>query len=68
MHPSGASGINSEAAPGPAQFKLRTPEPFLHVRRSKLRANAIWSQRWQILRSSPHGRPVGVESLSLIHI
>eukprot|EP00969_Alexandrium_andersonii_P257259 11373743-Alexandrium_andersonii.AAC.1 len=25
-HPSGASGTNSEAAPGPVQFKLRSPE------------------------------------------
>eukprot|EP00969_Alexandrium_andersonii_P155378 6869148-Alexandrium_andersonii.AAC.1 len=28
--PSGTSGINFEAVPGPAQFKLRAPETILH--------------------------------------
>eukprot|EP00969_Alexandrium_andersonii_P169195 7479713-Alexandrium_andersonii.AAC.1 len=40
-----------EAAPGPAQFKLRTPEAMLYVWQLKLRARAIWSQRWQIFAS-----------------
>eukprot|EP00969_Alexandrium_andersonii_P263008 11626319-Alexandrium_andersonii.AAC.1 len=31
MHPSGDSGINVEAVPGPAQFKLRTPQALSHV-------------------------------------
>eukprot|EP00969_Alexandrium_andersonii_P151698 6707775-Alexandrium_andersonii.AAC.1 len=34
-HPSGASGINFEADPGPVQFKLRTPEAIVHVRQFK---------------------------------
>eukprot|EP00969_Alexandrium_andersonii_P101743 4490660-Alexandrium_andersonii.AAC.1 len=31
MHSFGASGTISEAALGPAQFKLSTPEAILHV-------------------------------------
>eukprot|EP00969_Alexandrium_andersonii_P243589 10760814-Alexandrium_andersonii.AAC.1 len=30
MHPSGASGATFEAVSGPAQFKLRTPQPISH--------------------------------------
>eukprot|EP00969_Alexandrium_andersonii_P321759 14216658-Alexandrium_andersonii.AAC.1 len=33
MHPSGASGTKFEAPLGPAQFKVRTPESIVHVRR-----------------------------------
>eukprot|EP00969_Alexandrium_andersonii_P138708 6134114-Alexandrium_andersonii.AAC.1 len=36
--PSGASGINAEAALGPAQFKLRTLDILVHARQSKPRA------------------------------
>eukprot|EP00969_Alexandrium_andersonii_P309248 13666070-Alexandrium_andersonii.AAC.1 len=31
MHPSGASGINFEAVPGPAKLKLRPPQATSHV-------------------------------------
>eukprot|EP00969_Alexandrium_andersonii_P004226 182832-Alexandrium_andersonii.AAC.1 len=30
-HPSRASGMNCEAIPGPAQFKLRTHQAMAHV-------------------------------------
>eukprot|EP00969_Alexandrium_andersonii_P241627 10669401-Alexandrium_andersonii.AAC.1 len=40
MHPSGASGTNFEVVPGPAQFKLRTPEASLHVTHGGLRIEA----------------------------
>eukprot|EP00969_Alexandrium_andersonii_P183566 8111280-Alexandrium_andersonii.AAC.1 len=36
-HPSGASGTNFEAAPGPAQFQVRTPEASVHVTLGGLR-------------------------------
>eukprot|EP00969_Alexandrium_andersonii_P297992 13170509-Alexandrium_andersonii.AAC.1 len=43
MHPSRASGTNSEDAPGPAQFKVRTPEAILHFMHGRLRIEADWS-------------------------
>eukprot|EP00969_Alexandrium_andersonii_P037324 1635745-Alexandrium_andersonii.AAC.2 len=40
-HPSGASGTNFDAGPGPAQFKLRTPpEAILHFALGGLRIKA----------------------------
>eukprot|EP00969_Alexandrium_andersonii_P304084 13441952-Alexandrium_andersonii.AAC.1 len=33
-HPSRAPGASFEAVPGPAQFKVRTPEAMLHVSNS----------------------------------
>eukprot|EP00969_Alexandrium_andersonii_P369957 15476249-Alexandrium_andersonii.AAC.1 len=35
-HPSGASGINCEDVPRPAQFTIRTPEVIVHCRLFKL--------------------------------
>eukprot|EP00969_Alexandrium_andersonii_P285853 12638269-Alexandrium_andersonii.AAC.1 len=60
MHPSGASGIDVEATPGPAQ---RTPDAILHVRQFQLRELVIWSQRWADIGSAAArgscGRVVG---------
>eukprot|EP00969_Alexandrium_andersonii_P034643 1515587-Alexandrium_andersonii.AAC.1 len=40
MHPSRASGTSFEAAPGPAQFQVRTPEAILRFREGGLRIEA----------------------------
>eukprot|EP00969_Alexandrium_andersonii_P099237 4376733-Alexandrium_andersonii.AAC.1 len=41
IHPSGVVGFNFEAAIGPVQFKLRTPEAIPHARHFKLRMLVI---------------------------
>eukprot|EP00969_Alexandrium_andersonii_P331716 14660192-Alexandrium_andersonii.AAC.1 len=38
--PAGASGSNSEAVLGPAQFKLRAPRAIVYVRQGRLRNQA----------------------------
>eukprot|EP00969_Alexandrium_andersonii_P212004 9362905-Alexandrium_andersonii.AAC.1 len=47
-HPSGASGTNFGAVPGPAQFKLRTPDAVLRIRKGWMRIEADCStdRRW----------------------
>eukprot|EP00969_Alexandrium_andersonii_P331735 14661234-Alexandrium_andersonii.AAC.1 len=40
MHPSGAPGANFEAAVGPPQFQVRTPEAILHFTHGRLRIEA----------------------------
>eukprot|EP00969_Alexandrium_andersonii_P323500 14293317-Alexandrium_andersonii.AAC.1 len=40
MHPSGGSGTNLGAVPGPAQFQVRTPEAIPHVTHGGLRIEA----------------------------
>eukprot|EP00969_Alexandrium_andersonii_P145726 6444990-Alexandrium_andersonii.AAC.1 len=46
MHPSGGSGTRFEAAPGPAQFKLRAPDAVLHVPHGGLRIEGDCSTDW----------------------
>eukprot|EP00969_Alexandrium_andersonii_P247611 10941350-Alexandrium_andersonii.AAC.1 len=59
MHPSGASGINFEAVPGPAQFQVRTPEAILYFTHGGLRIEAEWSPDGPCAHCGLHfGRPV----------
>eukprot|EP00969_Alexandrium_andersonii_P113474 5015378-Alexandrium_andersonii.AAC.1 len=43
MHPSGASGVDFEAVPGPSQFQIRTPKAMLHFMHGGLQIEADFS-------------------------
>eukprot|EP00969_Alexandrium_andersonii_P353146 15439225-Alexandrium_andersonii.AAC.1 len=59
-HPSRASGANLEAVPGPAQFKLRSPEAILHFIHGGLRIEAHCSTDGPFADCGLHSGPLAM--------